>query len=66
MGFIDKKYADHVDHFYQIYMGDFLNFHRPCMYPKVTITAGKKRKYTMKLRPLSEVDYITELHSIFI
>jgi transposase InsO family protein len=43
--FIGKEYAPAVNEFYQNFFNVYLNFHRPCAFPKIIVDAkGKQRK----------------------
>ena len=43
-GHIASKHAQEFDQFYRRYFNPYLNFHRPCGVPEVTVTAQGKQK----------------------
>lgn len=43
-GHIASKHAQEFDEFYRRYFNPYLNFHRPCGVPEVTVTAQGKQK----------------------
>lgn len=44
-GHISQKWADEINEFNQRYLNPYINYHRPCFYPKIEVDAkGKIRK----------------------
>ncbi len=60
--FIDKGYAKSFNKFYQEDFNVYLNFHRPCGYPTITIDKrGKqKKKYDMYQTPYAKLKSLPE------
>lgn len=53
-GYIDPRAAEELNHFYRNYLNPYLNYHRPCAQPEVSIDAkGRKRiRYRRYQTPL--------------
>lgn len=44
--FIGQKFASLIVKFYKEYFNTYLNYHRPCAYPQITVNANGKQKKT--------------------
>ena len=61
---INQNLADYVNEYYKNYFNPYLNFHRPCAFPTITIDdkGRKKRMYHSYLTPYEAFKGITEGH----
>ena len=66
-GHIASAHAEAFDQFYREYFNPYLNFHRPCAVPEVTVTAkGKqKRVYRWYATPWEILRQVPGLASFF-